>query len=864
MSVKTARVLLTADPAGLEAGMARAAAVTDASAKAMGDSMDGATTRVGNSVSGLGSKLSALGIPGASAFDKIGSKIGEADTKGQKFGQTVSTLGGVTLAAGAIGFAAFAGAAVDFADKFDVAQTQLQVAVKNSGGNFDKLKPSIDSTYGSMAKLGFNSTTVAGSLTALVTSTGSTKKAEGDLAIAADLARAKHISLESATSILTKTLAGSTRGLTTLGINLDIGSGKLKTIATDTTAAHNAQSNLDLVQKQVANGTLKGADAYAKLLAAHEAVDTTTQKLTTDQGTIGKILDTVKDKTQGAATAYGDTLAGKMDTAKAEVHNLTTSFGEELLPVIDTAISDVTSLVNWFDQHKTAAEALAIAIGTVLAGAVTVYSVNTAVGMVNSTKSALSSLGIFKGAATDTATSTEQLNGSTTELAAAIDRLSSQVTPATADLTGLTIATDRAGESAVITAAELDTLGANAEGAGGKMALAGGAQGAAGLETGLKDAAGAGEGMGATFGGPVVIGVAAAAFGLAGLGVWLSSNKQAWQTASSTALNYADTTLPDLINKMGLLHTALDQNDSALKTLKKSTDDQTGASHAEGFSSNETAQHTMALKNNHDALTTAINQTREATQQYNSNLTILEGTFGVTQGQAINLAQAAGVNLHGALTTANLDSINAQSGISAIGTQADTTSGKISSMGTYAAQALDALASKLKSTGTAADWGQLGQDIDFGIGNGITANSVYAINAAQGMVQQVITASRTGLKAASPSRVFFDLGQGVAQGFAGGVDAQAHLATNSVNSMVNGLIPSVPNSISAGISPVLTGAGAPPSASTAGGAAGGTQQFNLILDGVNVGRVLLPILQTAGALYQRTVPQPVFGVANGG
>ncbi len=225
-------------------------------------------------------------------------------------------------------------------------------------------------------------------MTALVTSTGSTKKAEEDLSIAANLARAKHIDLSTATGILTKTLAGSTRGLTALGLNLDIGSGKLKTIASDTTAYQTAQGNLHLVNQQVADGTLKGADAYSKLLSAHDAVDKSSQKLQLDQGTIAKILDTVNDKTKGAAQAFGQTLAGQEDIADAKAHNLGTSFGQFLTPAILDAKKAVVDIVTWFEKHKTAAEALAGVIGGVLAVAVGAFAVNTGAKMVRSVQDA--------------------------------------------------------------------------------------------------------------------------------------------------------------------------------------------------------------------------------------------------------------------------------------------------------------------------------------------------------------------------------------------------------------------------------------------------------------------------------------------
>ncbi len=379
----------------------------DDAGKDLESDFDGHTSKIGSAFKSLGESLGNFGIPFSGSLTKMGDKLDEAKSKGQGLKQVISDIGGATVVAGAAGLAAVGVEAVKMADNFDVAQSQLQVAIKNSGQSFKSVQPSIDATYGSMAQLGLNSTDAAGALQMLVTSTGNTKKAEGDLSIAADLARAKHISLSDATAILTKTLAGSTRGLTTLGVNIDVGSGKLKTIATDTTAYQKALGNLHLVDQQVADGTLKGAAAYSALLTAHEAVDTSSKKLQLDQGTIGKIMDTVKQKTQGAATAYGDTLAGQMSIASAQVHNLGTKFGEELIPKLLGAEHVVSDVVMWFGKHKMAAEALGIAIGTFLAGAVAVFSVNMAKGMVDSTKDAIGSLSKLAGVFTSTAAEAE-------------------------------------------------------------------------------------------------------------------------------------------------------------------------------------------------------------------------------------------------------------------------------------------------------------------------------------------------------------------------------------------------------------------------------------------------------------------------
>jgi len=404
MVTRNVAVYISGDAKSLDDALAGSAAKADVAAASIGDSFDGATTKAGGVFDKLGQKLENWGIPFGSSVSKIGEKLEQAETKGQKFGQLMSTIGGVTLAAGAAGLVAFGTESVEMADKFDVAQANLKTAVEATGSGFDKLKPKLDAAYGSMSNLGFNSIDTSNALTQLTTSTGSPTQAIKLLGSAADLARFKHISLSEASTLLGKAMAGSTRVLTQMGINLDIGSGKLASIHTATEAVATAQLKLKQTQEEVAAGVIKaGVPAQIALVNAHEAVSKATEKLTLDQGTIGKVIDEISKKTHGAASAYGETLAGQMDVAKAKVENLSVSFGEKLIPIITSAIKVVTQIVDWFGKHKAAAEVLAGVIGAVLGAAVLKFSVETAGKMVGATKNMASSLlhlgDTFKGAA---------------------------------------------------------------------------------------------------------------------------------------------------------------------------------------------------------------------------------------------------------------------------------------------------------------------------------------------------------------------------------------------------------------------------------------------------------------------------------
>src|SRR5208282_5239377 len=96
---------------------------------------------------------------------------------------------------------------------------------------------------------------------------------------AADLARAKNISLSDAVGILTKANAGSTRALTQLGINIDIGTGKLTAIQKATQSVTDAQTHLAQVQQNVDDGSTKGVAAAQALANAHTALAQKEQQL---------------------------------------------------------------------------------------------------------------------------------------------------------------------------------------------------------------------------------------------------------------------------------------------------------------------------------------------------------------------------------------------------------------------------------------------------------------------------------------------------------------------------------------------------------------------------------------------------------
>ena len=430
MVTRNVDVLIGGSSAGLEGALARSSAAADETSAAIGTKFDEASTKAGGAFEKLGNTLSNWGLPFGGAISDIGKKFDDADTKGQKFGQAMSTLGGAALLGVGAGFLAVGAESIEMADKYEAAASTMDTAIKNNGGNLETLKPKIDAAYSSMSSLGFNSTDTAQAIAQLTTSTGSPTKAISLLGEAADLAHFKNISLADASSLLGKVMAGSNRVVTQLGLNLDIGTGKLATIKTASEALTTAQLKLKQTNEEIAAGVIKaGVPAEVALENAHRAVSLASEKLTKDQGAVGDVLDAIKGKTQGAATAYGQTLAGQMEVARAKLHNLGTDFGEFLVPKIEEAGKAVAGIITWFEKHKAVAESLAAVIGAVLGAAMLKFAVETAGKMVGGAKDMATSLlhlgDTFKGAAGSAdiqTTSTDELDS---KLKLAVDRITS-------------------------------------------------------------------------------------------------------------------------------------------------------------------------------------------------------------------------------------------------------------------------------------------------------------------------------------------------------------------------------------------------------------------------------------------------------
>lgn len=294
--------------------------------------------------------------PAAAAATNAGKTSGRHF--GQSFGQTASSIvrsAGTKLVAG---FAAFAGAraAVGFikdsigeANEAEQSQIRLERAVRNAGGSYKALAPTIDAAIqrqSSLAKI--DDEEVADSFTNLVRGTHDVSKALKLNALAADIARARHVPLATAAAQVGKVALGSVGGLRRLGVAFtktspesDALKAKLKELGDELKAAPaNAKP---AIQAQI--------DIAKSHAAAAKQADTA--------GNAQRAVDALQKAFAGSAADYAKTQEGQLDDLGVRWKNLQESVGTAIIPLAGVivgfgidAVNALSGLGPYIDQGR--------------------------------------------------------------------------------------------------------------------------------------------------------------------------------------------------------------------------------------------------------------------------------------------------------------------------------------------------------------------------------------------------------------------------------------------------------------------------------------------------------------------------------
>lgn len=370
--------------------------------KDMESNFDKSTNRIGGLFTRLGQHAESMGTPFGKVLTEVGNKFGEAEKKGHGFLGMISGLGAAATGAGLAAFVGIAGESVKIALDGAQAQSNLEIAVKNSGQSFEEAKGKIDASYNSMANLGFNADQTNVALTTLITATGSTAKATALMGQVADLARLKHMSLADAASAVAKIMGGSTRIVKQLGLNLNVQSGSATSVAKAHQAVIAAEIKLARVQYELNNHILKGAKGQWALQDAQIAVKNAQDKYNSSAHATTTILDAIQQKTKGAAAGFSDTLPGKMQAFNAQITNMGKQLGEWLIPKLTIAAGWVSNFVGFLTRNKGAVADFGEAVGGIGAALSVIWGFNKVKGIFSAMKDAggvLKSIGKIGGGA---------------------------------------------------------------------------------------------------------------------------------------------------------------------------------------------------------------------------------------------------------------------------------------------------------------------------------------------------------------------------------------------------------------------------------------------------------------------------------
>jgi hypothetical protein len=205
---------------------------------------------------------------------------------------------------------------VDAAKEAQESQDRLRVTLDDAGVSYKENRKAIEGQIDSLSRLSaFQKTDLRDSYVALVRVTKDATEASQLNALAADVARGRHISLEAATQLVIKAHMGLL--------------GPLKRSGIEITAVHTAQDALTDSHKSFTTAQK----------AAAKQLDLNATKL--------KAIDSLTKTYAGNAKAYGESAAGASDRFHVSLRNLEVQVGTALLPTLSKYLGKAST---WLDQ----------------------------------------------------------------------------------------------------------------------------------------------------------------------------------------------------------------------------------------------------------------------------------------------------------------------------------------------------------------------------------------------------------------------------------------------------------------------------------------------------------------------------------
>lgn len=225
-------------------------------------------------------------------------------------GGAYRTLGGLIAAAGVAHEIRQFGTAQA---ESEVSSAKLTAQLKQANISYQAHGKEIDSVIQKTSKLaGLDDEDLQDAFTAIVRTSGSVSESLRGTAIAADLARAKHMDVTKAGELVAKVAGGNVGILSRYGVSFD--------------AVTTAQDKLKASAQKYTPEQLKAAQAADK------------------QATSQKALGVLQSRFAGQAEAYGKTSAGAYDRLGVASENLQESLGGILAPAVSAAADGLAGL----------------------------------------------------------------------------------------------------------------------------------------------------------------------------------------------------------------------------------------------------------------------------------------------------------------------------------------------------------------------------------------------------------------------------------------------------------------------------------------------------------------------------------------
>jgi hypothetical protein len=249
-------------------------------------------------------EIKAVADKAIAEFKQVNNELGKMEDQSLKAGGSIGKIDKASrvataglLAMGAA-FAGFAALGIKEAMEAETIMTKLNATLAAQGLNTAGTRKEIDELSSSFVKLGFDDEAAASSMQILIQTTGDLAKSKDLLAMSADLARAKTISLESASQMLVRANMGAGKVFKQFGIVLDT--------------------------------TLPKAEATAKA------------------------MQELKEKLSGQAQKATETFAVQLQILKERFNNAAQALGEVLIPYLKTLFDKINEGIEFVKRNSTA------------------------------------------------------------------------------------------------------------------------------------------------------------------------------------------------------------------------------------------------------------------------------------------------------------------------------------------------------------------------------------------------------------------------------------------------------------------------------------------------------------------------------